>query len=172
MIGLMMGALLAAQATAPAAVPVVGKWLYQDRSDPASGVRSASAFVRDNTGDRLIVKCDVVDKPMLSIQFIPQPRLPAGDARTVQLTLDSAKAEIGTWQFPGAGAFVSDLPTVFIYASEFAKAKEIQIGLTDDAGKAVGGSFAGPGDDALFRKVFEACGTPYEMPDPSAKTSG
>ncbi len=167
MIGLLLPLLLQA---APAAPPPAG-WTFRESANAETGVRSASATVRDpDSGSRLIVKCDVVQRPIVSIQFIPRPAMAAGPVKTVTLTLDSARAEMSGWQFPGSGAYVGDPPTVFLYASFFAGARQIEVGLTDDAGNPVGGRFAGPGDDGLFRQVFAACGTPYAMPSATAKT--
>jgi hypothetical protein len=36
--------------------------------------------------------------------------------------------------------------------------------MDDDAAQPIGGDFAGPGNDANFRKVFAACGRDYAMP--------
>jgi hypothetical protein len=171
MITLALLALLQAATPAPAAPAAPPTWVFKQTSNPDTGARSASASIRDpDSGARLILKCDVVAQPILSVQFIPRPPMPAGASRTVTITIDSAKAEMATWQFPGAGGYVDDLPSVYIYATEFAAAKLIQIGLTDDAGAPVGGNFDGPGSDALFRQVFEACGVAYAMPSATAIT--
>jgi len=165
MITMLLLGLLQAQAGTIVAPPS-GGWSYAERTDPGAP-RMAVARVRDENGALLLVKCDVVVKPIVSVQFIPQPRLAAGAPRRVQLTLDDARAEFDTWNFPGSGAYVDDPANVYIYASEIAAAKKVSIGFDDD-GKTVAGEFKGPGDDTLFRKVFAMCERPYAMPDPRA----
>ena len=162
-----MAVLALLQAPSGAAVaPMSADWSYTEKTDP-SGPRRATARVTDENGAVLLVKCDVVTTPIVSVQFLPQPRLAAGAPRRVQLTLDSAHAEFDIWNFPGAGAYVDDPVSVFIYASEIAAAKKVTILLEDD-GKAVNGTFKGPGGDSMFRKVFAMCERPYAMPDPRA----
>lgn len=159
-------ALLLLQA-APAA-PAPAGWTLRETSDPATGAKSTSASIRNiEIGGRLVVRCDVVQRPILSVQYIPRPALQAGANRLVTLTIDNAKAEMSNWQFPGGGGYVDDPVTVFIYAQSFAAAKTIRVETTNDAGEPIANEFAGPGSDALFRKVFEACGQPYAMPAPT-----
>jgi hypothetical protein len=146
------------------AAPAPG-WEYRESSNAETGTKSAWAFIRDPDGQsRLIVRCDVVKEAIVSVQFIPKLPLAAGASRVVTLTLDSSKAEMAPWELPGRGAYVAEPPTVYIYASSFAAAKQIEVGMLDDAGQPIGGNFAGPGGNEQFRKVFAACGREYAMP--------
>jgi hypothetical protein len=150
--------------TAPAQT-TPGAWAFRETANAETGAKAASATARDaSNGARLIVRCDVGKESIVSVQFIPKPPLAAGSTRLITLTIDNAKAEMSNWELPGLGAYVDDPATVFIYAQEFAKAKTLQIGLANDAGEPIGAEFVGPGNDAMFRKVFAACGRPYEMP--------
>lgn len=162
MISLLFAALLQ---TAPAS----DGWEYKETANAQTGARAASAVVRDaDSGARLVVRCDAGAESIVSVQFLPKPPLAAGTSRIVTLTLDNAKAEMASWDFPGRGAFVGDPVTTFIYAEAFAKAKTIEIGMDGDAGQAIGAIFKGPGGDAMFRKVFAACGREYAMPSVTA----
>lgn len=150
----------AVSAPATAAAPNNG-WELVDRTQP-DGSRRVVAGAHNEAGATLLVKCDIGKESFLSVQFFPKPPLAAGALRDVQMTFDEARAEFSAWEFPGSGAFTADPVEVFAYASGMAGAKSFSIALQED-NKAVGGEFKGPGDDSLFRKVFEACGRPYTM---------
>ncbi|WP_448664806.1 hypothetical protein ACG3SL_09080 [Sphingomonas sp. CJ20] len=157
-------ALLASQA-APAQVAPV--WTFKESTDPAQP-KNASASIRTADGNaRLVVRCDTAAKPIVSVQFIPKPQIPAGDSRTVSVTYNEAQAEMSQWQFPGAGAYNGEPVEVFLLVDQIAKAKTVRVGVPEGE-VMIEGTFAGPGSDALFRKVYAACGLPYAMPPATA----
>lgn len=48
-----------------------GNWVLTEKVDPVTDLRSASASVSSINGDdRLVVKCDGVGEPVVSVQFI------------------------------------------------------------------------------------------------------
>jgi len=152
---------------APSAPPA---WAFKENTDAATGKHSASAQIRSTTANgRLIVRCDTVATPIVSVQFIPRPPIPASDSRMVTITFDESKAEIAAWEFPGAGAYIGEAYDVFVLAGEIAAAKTIRFDTINSDGAPIRSTFAGPGNDALFRKVYETCGLPYALPDVSPK---
>lgn len=162
----MIGSILALAMTVQNAAPAQAEpgWTFFESSDPARP-KSATAAIRSADGTaRLVVRCDTVDHPIISVQFLPKPPLAAGDAREVQVTLDNGLADISSWQFPGQGAYNGEAVEVFMIVDEISKAKGIDVAMDDGAGNTVGGHFTGPGGDATFRKVYAACGLPYAMP--------
>ena len=154
-----------APASAPAAAPAVpapGVWTFRESTDPAQP-KSATATVRAADGSRLLLRCDTVNVPIVSVQFMPRPAVPAGDSRIVTLTLDEGMADMTAWLFPGKGAYNGETAEVFLIAEEIAKAKKIRIGFAEGE-TMVEREFVGPGGDAMFRKVYATCGMPYAMP--------
>lgn len=170
MINLFLALLLPVQATpqtapaaAPVAAPVIGQWTYREATDATTGKKSAMAQVRNESGGRLVVRCDTAGIPIISVQFLPRPALPASDARSVQVYYDEARVETSNWQFPGSGGYQAETVDVFNMASGIAGAKSIRVTIDNGEGKdPTEGVFKGPGSDALFRQVYAVCGFPYE----------
>lgn len=161
---LLLALLQAAPAQAPAETPA---WTFHESTDATTGKKSATAFVRAADGSaRLIVRCDTAAIPIVSIQYIPKPPLAASDPMSVTVTFDESQAEIGPWQFPGAGAYVGDGVTVFQIADKIAKSKTIRVTIVKPDDSVAETTFVGPGDDAKFRQVYAACGFPYQQPAP------
>ena len=157
---LALGAQTATPAPAPA--PAAGVWVFRESSDPAQP-KSATATVRAADGSRLLLRCDTVNVPIVSVQFMPKTPVPAGDPRIVTLTLDEGMADMTSWLFPGKGAYNGEPAEVYLIADEIAKAKKVRLGFAEGE-TMVERDFAGPGGDAMFRKVYAACGLPYAMP--------
>ena len=153
-----------APASAPAAAPAAapGVWTFRESTDPAQP-KSSTATVRAADGSRLLLRCDTVNVPIVSVQFMPRPAVPAGDSRIVTLTLDEGMADMTAWLFPGKGAYNGETAEVFLIAEEIAGAKKVRIGFAEGE-TMVEREFAGPGGDAMFRKVYATCGMPYAMP--------
>jgi hypothetical protein len=146
--------------TAPAPV-----WTYKEATDATTGKKSATAQIRAADGSgRLIVRCDTIEIPIVSVQYIPNPPLPASDSKQVTVTINEASAEISNWEFPGMGAYRGEPYDVFLLASEIATAKTVRIGTENADGQPIGSSFTGPGNDTLFRQVYATCGLPYALP--------
>jgi hypothetical protein len=146
-------------APAPAAPP---QWAYKENKDAAGVLHSASAMIRSEDGlARLVVKCDIVDEPVVTVQFLPKPALQAGAPRNVTLTLDEAYAETSPWQRPGGGAFTGEPAETFRIVGQIAAAKRIDVVLVNDSGTTIGATFDGPGGDAMFKQVYTACNVPY-----------
>ncbi|WP_294257385.1 hypothetical protein [uncultured Sphingomonas sp.] len=150
-----------------ASAPTAPAWTFKESTDPAQP-KSASATIRSEDGNaRLVVRCDTAAAPIVSVQFIPRPPIPAGESRTVTVTYDEAMAEMSQWQFPGAGAYNGEAVEVFLLVDKIAKSKTVRVGVPQGE-TMIEGVFKAPGDDALFRKVYAACGFPYAMPVPTA----
>ncbi len=150
-----------APAAAPAA-PAPGVWTFRESTDPAQP-KSSTATVRAADGSRLLLRCDTVNVPIVSVQFMPKPAVAAGDSRIVTLTLDEGMADMTSWLFPGKGAYNGETAEVFLIAEEIARAKKVRIGFPEGE-TMVEREFAGPAGDAMFRKVYATCGMPYAMP--------
>lgn len=154
--------------TVPAPAQAAPGWIYREGTD-ATKPKSASAIIRDESGGRLIVRCDTTTIPIVSVQFLPKPAIAAGEGRIVTLTFDSAMADMTAWQFPGSGAYNGEAVEVYMIVSQMVKAKTIDVALDDGTGTTIGGSFAGfAGDETMVRKVYGMCGLPYAMPSPTA----
>lgn len=169
MIDLILPLLAVASATgtdAQTAPAETTEWIYKETRNEETGAHAAYAYIRsiDGSGTRLIVRCDVVDVPVVTVQFIPKPSMPGGDSRNVTVTFDNAKADTSAWSFPGAGGFVAEPTEVYLLTSQIAGAKEIDVALHADDGSVVGATFNGPKSDALFRQVYGACGATYALP--------
>ena len=151
-----------ASASAPAGPPV---WSYKEATDATTGKVSATASIRaaDNSG-RLIVRCDTVEMPIVSIQYIPRPVLPAMESHQVTVTFDEARAEFSAWEFPGAGAYRGEPFDVWIMVSAIAASKTVRVQTEDANATQIQSAFVGPGNDAMFRKVYATCGFPYAQP--------
>lgn len=155
-----------APAPAPAGPPV---WTFKEATDATTGKVSSSAAIRSTTGNgRLLVRCDTAVTPIVSVQFIPRPPLPASDSRMVTITFDESKAEIAAWEFPGQGAYIGEAYDVFVLAGEIAAAKTIRFDTINVDGSPIRSTFTGPGNDAMFRKVYQTCGLPFALPDVTA----
>jgi hypothetical protein len=153
---------LALMQAAPAQTAPV--WTYKEATD-ANGKISATAAIRAEDGSgRLIVRCDTAAMPIVSIQYIPKPALPAMDSHQVTVTFNEANAEFSAWEFPGAGAYYGEPVSVWIMVGMIATAKTVRIQTDDASGAQIGSVFAGPGNDAMFRKVYAACGFPWQQP--------
>jgi hypothetical protein len=93
--------------------------------------QSSTATVRAaEDGSRLLLRCDTVNVPIVSVQFMPKPAVLAGDPRTVTLTLDEGLADMTSWLFPGKGAYNGEPAEVYLIAEEIAKAKKLRIGFS------------------------------------------
>lgn len=159
---LLLATMLPQTAPAQTAPPA---WTYRESTDATSGKKSATAQIRAADGSgRLIVRCDTIEIPIVSVQYIPNPALAAGPSRDVTLTVDEAGAEISGWEFPGMGAYRGEPYDVFIFASKIAAAKTIRIDTVNDAGQPIESVFKGPGNDTMFRQVYATCGLPYALP--------
>lgn len=153
----------AAQTAAAPAGPAV--WTLKEATDATTGKVSATASIRAADGSgRLIVRCDTVAMPIVSIQYIPRPALPAMESHQVTVTFDESRAEFSSWEFPGSGAYRGDPFDVWIMASGVAAAKTVRVQTENDKGEQIASDFVGPGNDTIFRKVYAACGFPYQQP--------
>jgi hypothetical protein len=138
-------------------------WTYREATD-ANGKISATAAIRAEDGSgRLIVRCDTAAMPIVSVQYIPKPALPAMESHQVTVTFD-ARAEFSAWEFPGGGAYRGEPFDVWFMVVAIASSKTIRVQTDNDKGETIFSDFAGPGNDAMFRKVYAACGFPYEQP--------
>jgi hypothetical protein len=159
-----MSALLAIALLQTAAAPAAPVWTYKEATD-TNGKISATAAIRAEDGSgRLIVRCDTVAMPIVSIQYIPKPALPAMDSHQVTVTFNEANAEFSSWEFPGAGAYYGEAVSVWIMVGMIATARTVRIQTEDANGTQIQSVFTGPGNDALFRKVYAACGFPWQQP--------
>ena len=153
----MMLALLVLAQAAAAAPPTPPAWKYAERTS-AKGVRSVSGSITGSDGvSRLVVKCDVAQEPIVSVQFFQSAPLGQGE-KPVGVRFDGGFANTYSWQAAGNGLYVSDPDAVTALTSLLVKAKAVAVETTNASDFAVQASFAGPGGDAMIRKVIGACG--------------
>ena len=167
----MMIALMLLQAAAAVATPApAAGWTLADRTN-ASGVRSivASVIARDGLS-RLLVKCDIAQEPIVSIQFIQPRALGQSADKLVNVRFDGGPAFAYDWAFPGTGTYITDPEAVTKLTTFLVKAKDVRVDTTNVSNFAVEASFVGPGGPALIGKVLSACGnTLGVVPAPPAK---
>ena len=144
----------------------LSRGLYADQLERwfAHFPREQLLVIRAEDGSgRLIVRCDTAAMPIISVQYIPKPALPAMESHQVTVTFDS-RAEFSAWEFPGGGAYRGEPFDVWFMVVAIASSKTIRVQTDNDKGETIFSDFAGPGNDAMFRKVYAACGFPYEQP--------
>jgi hypothetical protein len=156
--------LQAAAAAAPA--PAAG-WTLADRTN-AAGVRSivASVVARDGLS-RLLVKCDIAQEPIVSVQFIQPRALGESADKPVNVRFDGGPAFVYNWAFPGTGAYITDPQAVTKLTTFLVKARDVRVDTTNGSNFAVEASFAGPGGPALVSKVLTACGNTLGVVPPA-----
>lgn len=143
------------QAATPA--PAAG-WMLADRTN-AAGVHSIVASVIAHDGlSRLLVKCDIAQQPIVSVQFIQPRALGQSPDKSVNVSFDGSMPYAYNWAFPGTGAYITDPQAVTTLTSALVKAKDVRIDTTNVSNFVVEASFAAPGGPALISKVLSACG--------------
>lgn len=145
------------------AVPAAPRapWAVVQTARNGHTATSSSAWSQDG-GARLVVRCDTVSAPVVSIQFIPKGGFAAAQARPVSINIDDG-GWLGTnWRFPGNGAFVSDDLVVTNLTAMIAHGKSIRVRATSPDDATVEATFTGPGE-APIRQVLAACGYPFGL---------
>ena len=142
------------QAATPATVP----WAPVERTTP-SGTRSvaASAFSADGSA-RLVVRCDRVTTPVVSIQFIPREQTRRFGVQPVTLQFDGGTPLVDNWEVMGVGLIEREDAAMTTLANGIAQAKAIRLHRGASFDGPVDHLFAGPASDAPIRRVVEACG--------------
>jgi hypothetical protein len=154
---MMLSLLLLAQAAASAPAAALPAWKFAERTN-AAGVRSVSASVAGYDGvSRLVVKCDVGQEPIVSIQFFQTAPLGQGE-KPLGMRFDNGFANSYAWQSAGKGLYVSDPQAVTALTTLLVKAKAVNVETTNASNFAVQATFAAPGGDAMVRKVLGVCG--------------
>ena len=174
---MMLALLFLAQAAAPAPAPATPPpapptWKLTDRTNPG-GVRSVAATVFAFDGvSRFVVKCDVAQEPIVSLQFL-QPAALGQAAKPVALRFDNGFANSHEWQIASIGAYISDPDAVTRLTSLLVKAKTVSVETTNVSNFAVQASFPGPVGDSVVRQVLGACGYTLGVvpPPPEAKAA-
>ena len=150
---MMLAVLLLAQAVA---VPTP-TWKLADRTN-AAGVRSVSAAVIGFDGlSRLVVKCDVSQESIVSMQFLQPTPLGSGE-KPVGVRFDNGFANSYPWRSAGNGVYVSDPEAVTALTTLLAKAKTVTVETTNASNFAVQANFPAPDSDAMIRQVLGVCG--------------
>ncbi len=164
------------QAATPASLPAVAPWTPVERTTP-SGTRSvaASAFSADGSA-RLVVRCDRVTTPVVSIQFIPREQTRRFGVQPVTLQFDGGTPLVDNWEVMGVGLIEREDAAMTTLANGIAHAKAIKLHSVASDDTAVDHFFAGPASDAPIRRVVEACGftlgqVPQRAPVPAATPS-
>jgi len=163
----MILALLLQAAVAPPVTPAVAPavpWAVTKRVDRASKSTTSSAWSAD-TKARLVVRCDVTNEKIVSIQFIPKPGFAAAQPRPVSINADDDGWLGANWTFPGNGAFISEDVIVTNLAVVIAHGKAIRVRVIDPDNAVVEASFTGPGEGPI-RAVLKACDYEFGVTPP------
>lgn len=160
--------LQAAAAPAPATAPA--PWTLQTRTDPASGATATFAAARSRDGKaRLVVRCDRVGEPAVSVQFqTREPALGAADDHLVSLAADGAAPIDAVWRFPGNAALIAEPEAVTRLAVAIAAAREVSVTTTDGASPLLA-IFDGPAGTSAVGQVLAACGYTLGVVPPPIK---
>ena len=139
----MIGASLLLLADLAVATPA--PWTAVVRSD-AQGHRSATASATSTDGSaRLVVRCDVRQSKVVSVQFIPRAGFAATTDRPVSLSFDGGSPLGWNWEYPGGGAFVRIDAIVTNLVNGIAHARQIAVRAIGPTNEPVVATFAGPG---------------------------
>ena len=163
------------QAAAPAALTVPPPaWTPVERTTP-QGTRSiaASAFAVDGSS-RLVVRCDRVTAPVISVQFIPREQTRRFGVQPVSLQFDGGTPLVDNWEVMGAGLIEREDAAITTLSAGIAHARQIKLHSVASDETVVDLVFAGPATDAPIRRVVEACGfvlgqVPQRAPAPAPK---
>ena len=131
-------------------------WPVTTKVSGTSTATSTSAWSQDGAA-RLVVRCDVANEKIVSIQFIPRGGFPAALPRPVSMNIDDNGWLGANWQFPGSGAFVSRDAIVTTLAAQIAHGKAIKVRVINPDNTPVDATFVGPVTDAPIRRVLTAC---------------
>jgi len=167
--------LMLLQAAAPAAVAPLGPWVLRTRTDAASGsvATSASATARDGSS-RMVLRCDRVSDPVVSLQFITKQVLANDDKgafaeKPVSVRFDNGPAIEYNWEFTATAAYIRDSAAVTALVVELAKAKEVKVSTTNATKFVFEGTIDGPAGNAAIGQVLTACGYVLgQVPVPAA----
>lgn len=140
-------------------------WSWRENRDAAAGPRYASVTARSAEGDRLLVRCDLSDDPVISVQYLPRKTPGSATDKPVTVIPDQGTPLVANWEFPGPGALMRGAQT-FDVVRGIAGARELRVMTTNADGEPIGAIFAGGNGDAPFRRVYAACGLPYAPPAP------
>ncbi len=160
------------QAAAQAAAP----WAAVERTAPG-GTRSiaASAYSADGSA-RLVVRCDRVSTPVVSIQFIPREQTRRFGVQPVSLQFDGGTPLVDNWEVMDVGLIEREDAAMTTLANGIAHARAIRLHSVASDDTAVDHAFPGPASDAPIRQVLAACGftlgqVPQRAPVPAATPS-
>ena len=163
-----------------AAATITAPWTPVERATPGGGHSvAASAFSADGTA-RLVVRCDRVAAPVVSIQFIPREQGRRFGVQPVSLQFDGGTPLVDNWEVMGIGLIERDDGAMTTLANGIAHAKAIRLHSVAGDETVVDHVFPGPGGDAPIRRVLAACGftlgqlpqrTPVATATPAPKPS-
>ena len=160
--------LLQAASTAAAPPP----WTPVEHATPGGGHSvAASAYSADGSA-RLVVRCDRVSAPVVSIQFIPREQPRRFGVQPVSLQFDGGTPLVDNWEVMGVGMIEREDAAMTTLANGIAHARQIRLHSVASDETAVDHVFAGPASDAPIRRVLAACGftlgqVPQRAPTPA-----
>ncbi len=161
-------ALLQTFAPPPAPVAPPPPWTVVTRTDATTGATStsAAAYTADR-GGRLVVRCDRVAEPVVSIQLRTKAGLAAADDHIVSISVDGGTAIATAWEFPGSAAMNRAAGDVTQLTLAMSSAKSITA-MTTDGTAPVSLTFVGPGSGSGIKDVLAACGYQLGVVPPPA----
>ena len=145
------------QASSPAMTPAP-PWTPVDRATPQGGRSIAASATSADGAARLVVRCDRVSAPVVSIQFIPREQTRRFGVQPVSLQFDGGTPMVDNWEVMGVGLIEREDAAMTTLANGIAHARQIRLHSVASDDAAVDHVFAGPGSDASIRRVLDACG--------------
>jgi hypothetical protein len=145
-------------------------WVLIEKRDPVTDLRSASTAVLSTSGEeRLVVKCDGVGEPVVSVQFITKKYLGGSNERAVTIRFNQAPPLTLDWEYTSKGVFNRDEKVVRSIANLIAKSEHVLIRAYNYEDQPVDGAFSVAGGESQLRTVFRACGYAFDQPLKSNK---
>ncbi|OYY76177.1 MAG: hypothetical protein B7Y43_16480 [Sphingomonas sp. 28-62-20] len=160
MISILFALLQSTALTAPPPPPAP-PWTAVTRTDATTGATSTSALAYSaDRNARLVVRCDRVGEPVVSIQMRTRAGLAASGDHLVSVSVDGAAPIDLPWEFPGSATMNRGTVAVTKLTEAMSKAMSITVS-TKDGEQTVSATFVGPGTGTGIKDVLAACG--YEL---------
>ena len=140
-------------------------WSLTEGRDPITDLPTASASSRSESGkDRIVVRCDGVGEPVLSVQFISDRYLGGSDERNVTLRFNDLAAIDSLWEYTTKGAFNRNRRTVGSTAALLSQDGQLRVRAWRYDDQPIDAHFILKGGAEKIAKVFNACGYPVPVP--------
>ena len=138
-------------------------WSITQSTDPATDLPIVSASVRSSSGaERLVIRCDGVGEPVVSVQFITARYLGGGEERPVTIRFDQGPPMTFDWEYTSKGVYNRDEKLVRALGNLLARSNRVLVRAYNYEEQPVDGAFLVSGGEATIRRVFAACNYQFD----------